>query len=297
MFKRVILFILTNLAVVFVLSIVLHLLGADRFLTANGIDYRSLLIFSGVFGMGGSFISLVLSKWMALRATGARVIEQPRNEHEAWLFDTVARHAERAGIGMPSIAVYDAPEMNAFATGANRNAALVAVSTGLLSRMSRPEVDAVLGHEISHVANGDMVTLTLLQGVVNTFVIFISRVVGYTVDRAVFRTERGRGPGMWITIMVTEMLLGILATIIVAWFSRRREFRADAGGAALAGRDNMISALARLGGERVGTVLPESMRAFGVRDGASMWRLFSTHPPIEERIAALREGQSSFTAG
>lgn len=290
--KRIFLFVVTNIAVLLVLSISLRLLGLEGYLYQQGVDinYSALLAFAAVFGFGGSLISLAMSKWTAKRFTGARVIEQPQNATEAWLLDTVRHHAQRAGIAMPEVAVYDAPDMNAFATGARRNSALVAVSTGLLQSMNRDEVGAVLGHEITHVANGDMVTLALVQGVVNTFVIFLSRVIGYVVDRAVFKTERGHGPGFWITVIVAQILLGILASIIVMWFSRQREFRADAGGARLAGTDKMIGALERL---KLGVGqphLPDQLAAFGISGGfgQGLKRLFMSHPPLEERIAALQ---------
>jgi heat shock protein HtpX len=289
--KRVVLFLMTNIAVLLVLSIVLRLLGVDRILDEQGVDldYGSLLAFAAVFGMGGSFISLLLSKWMALRMTGARVIQEPRGGAEQWLLQAVSRHAQAAGISTPQVAIWDAPEPNAFATGARRNAALVAVSTGLLRGMKQDEVDAVLGHEISHIANGDMVTLALIQGVVNTFVIFASRVVGHLVDRVVFKTERGHGPAFLITTLIAQVIFGILASIVVCWFSRRREFRADSGGARLAGREKMIAALERLkaGGS---DPLPDQMAAFGIfgRGGGGLRALFATHPPLEERIGALR---------
>ncbi len=290
--KRIVLFLATNLAIIVVLSITLQLLGVERILDQQGVglDLQSLLIFSAVFGFGGSFISLALSKWMAKQSTGAQIIDQPRNEVEAWLVETVRRQAQKAGIGMPEVAIYDAPEPNAFATGMSRNNALVAVSTGLLQNMSRDEVEAVLGHEVSHVANGDMVTLALIQGVVNTFVIFFSRVIGYLVDRVVFKTERGHGPAFYVTAIVAELLLGILATMIVMWFSRQREFRADAGGAQLAGREKMIHALERLAAFAGQSHLPDQLAAFGIngRIGHGIARLFMSHPPIEERIAALR---------
>jgi heat shock protein HtpX len=290
--KRVALFLATNLAIIVVLSITLRLLGFERILDEQGVnlDINSLLLFAAVFGFGGSFISLAMSKWTAKRMTGAHVITQPRNDVERWLVDTVRRQAEQAGIGMPEVAVYEAPEPNAFATGASRNNALVAVSTGLLRAMQPDEVEAVLAHEVSHVANGDMVTLALIQGVVNTFVIFLSRVVGHLVDRIIFKTERGHGPAFWITTIIAELLLGILASIIVMWFSRRREFRANAGAASLAGRQKMIAALQRLASSRT-EPLPDKMAAFGISGmkGAGIKRLFMTHPPLEERIAALRE--------
>ena len=288
--KRILLFLATNIAILIVLGVVLQLLGVERILDEQGVglDYASLLVFAAVFGMGGSVISLLISKWTAKRLTGARVIATPQNDAEAWLVNTVARHAKQAGIGMPEVAIFDSPEPNAFATGARRNAALVAASTGLLRRMSREEIDGVLGHEVSHIANGDMVTLTLIQGVVNTFVIFASRVVGHFVDRAVFKTERGHGPAFYVTSIVAQLLLGILATMIVCWFSRQREFRADAGGAALAGRAKMVGALRRLKGASP-EPLPDQLAAFGIAGGVrqGLARLFATHPPLDERIAAL----------
>lgn len=291
--KRVLLFIATNLAILLVLTISLRLLGVDRILDQQGVglDFNSLLIFSAVLGFGGSLISLAMSKFMAKRAMGVRVIEQPRNAAESWLVETVRRQAQAAGIGMPEVGVFDTPEMNAFATGARRDSALVAVSTGLLNGMSQREAEAVLAHEVSHVANGDMVTLTLIQGVVNTFVIFLSRVIGHTVDRVVFKTERGHGPAFLITVIIAQLVLGILASIIVMWFSRQREFRADAGGARLAGREAMIGALERLRRAHPGP-LPDQMAAFGISGtlGHGIKRLFMTHPPLEERIAALRAG-------
>ncbi|MFQ5931001.1 MAG: protease HtpX, partial [Nitrospiraceae bacterium] len=253
-------------------------------------DLWSLLIFSFVFGMGGSFISLAISKWTAKRLTGAQVIGEPTSSAEQWLVETVRQQAKAAGIGMPEVALYDAPDMNAFATGARRNKALVAVSTGLLKSMDRGEVEAVLGHEVSHVANGDMITLALIQGVVNTFVIFLSRVIGHYVDRVIFRTERGHGPAFWITAIVAELVLAILASIIVFWFSRRREFRADIGGARLAGTGQMIAALERLKASYEQPHLPDQMRAFGISGGArrGLMRLFMTHPSLDERIEALK---------
>jgi heat shock protein HtpX len=246
-------------------------------------------MFAALFGFGGAFISLLISKWMAKMATGAQVIEVPSNMSERWLVDTVKRQAEKAGIGMPEVAVYDAPEINAFATGWNRDNALVAVSTGLLQNMTQEEAEAVLGHEVSHVANGDMVTLTLIQGVLNTFVIFLSRVVGFLVDRVLLKNERGYGIGYWLTTIVAEIVLGILAAIIVAWFSRQREFRADAGGASLAGREKMIAALERLKLNQEQTQLPAQIAAFGISGGGGFMRLMMSHPPLDERIAALRE--------
>ena len=291
--KRILLFVATNVAILLVLSVTLRLLGVDRILNeqGTGLDLNNLLIFSAVLGFSGSLISLALSKFMAKRSMGVRVIEQPRNANETWLVETVRKQAQAAGIGMPEVGVFDTPEMNAFATGMNRNNALVAVSTGLLNGMSQREAEAVLAHEVSHVANGDMVTLTLIQGVVNTFVVFLSRVIGYTIDRVVFKTERGHGPAFMITVIIAQLVLGILASMIVMWFSRYREFRADAGGAQLAGRESMIGALERL---RRGTSapLPDSMQAFGISTngaGAGFKRLFMSHPPLEERIAALRQ--------
>jgi len=290
--KRILLFLGTNIAVLVVLSIVLRLLGIESLLAEQGtqLDLRALLVFSAVVGFSGSLISLAISKWSAKRLTGARVIETPRNAAESWLLNTVKRHAQIAGIGMPEVAIYDSPEINAFATGARRDNALVAVSTGLLAKLDQDEVEAVLGHEISHVANGDMVTLALIQGVVNTFVVFLSRVVGFVVDRVVFRTERGYGPGFFITSIVAQIVLGILASMIVMWFSRQREFRADYGGAKLAGRDKMIRALERLRQAHEPSRLPESMQAFGISSGPAIGlkQLFMSHPPLEQRIAALK---------
>jgi heat shock protein HtpX len=289
--KRIVLFLATNLAILLVLSVTLQLLGVERLLADGGVDldYRALLLYALVFGMGGSVISLAMSKWTAKRLTGATVITRPTGDAEAWLLQTVARQAQSAGIGMPEVAVYDAPEPNAFATGARRDKALVAVSTGLLQRMNRDEVEAVLAHEVSHVANGDMVTLALIQGVVNTFVIVLSRVVGHVVDRVVFKTERGHGPAFWITAIVAQLVLGVLASIIVFWFSRQREFRADAGSARLAGREKMIAALERLK-RQVPAPLPDQMAAFGISGGtrSGLARLFMTHPTLDQRIAALR---------
>lgn len=287
--KRVFLLIVTNFAILAVLSVTMQLLGIDSALeTETGLNLQGLLVFAAIFGFGGAFISLLISKWMAKMATGAKVIEVPANTNERWLVDTVKRQAERAGIGMPEVAIYDAPDVNAFATGWNRNDALVAVSTGLLNNMSQDEAEAVLGHEISHVANGDMVTLTLVQGVVNTFVIFFSRVVGFFVDRVLLRNERGQGIGFFVATFIAQMVLGVLASMVVAWFSRQREFRADAGGASLAGRQKMIAALERLKMNHEQTALPAQMSAFGISGGGGMMRLFMSHPPLDERIAALR---------
>lgn len=286
--KRIFLFLVTNLSIMLVLSISMSLLGVGPYLDAKGLNLGTLLMFAGIMGMGGSFISLALSKWMAKRSVGAVVIESPQNASERWLVETVHRQAQQAGIGLPEVAVYESPDVNAFATGMNRNNALVAVSTGLLQSMTREEAEAVLGHEVSHIANGDMVTLTLIQGVVNTFVIFFSRIIGHIVDRVVFKTERGQGPAFYVTMIVAELILGILASVIVMWFSRQREFHADHGGAQLAGRKAMISALQRLQAVH-SNPLPEKMAAFGINGGKSgLSRLFMTHPPLEERIAALR---------
>jgi heat shock protein HtpX len=285
--KRIVLFVLTNLAVVVVLGIVSRLLGVDRFLAANGLNLGALLVFAAVMGFGGSIISLLLSKTIAKWSSGVQVIEQPRNADEAWIVETVRRFANQAGIGMPEVGVFEG-EPNAFATGAFKNSALVAISTGLLQGMTREEVEAVIGHEVSHIANGDMVTMTLIQGVMNTFVVFLSRVIGYFVDGALSRGDNRSGPGIgyYVTTIVLDILLGFLAAIIVAWFSRRREFRADRGSTELLGRKQpMINALARLGGMVPGE-LPKGLQTMGITSGVG--RLFSTHPPIEERIAALQ---------
>ena len=289
MVKRIFLFLATNLAVIVLLSIVLNVLGVNRYLTANGLNVEMLLVFSLIVGFAGSIFSLLISKWVAKWSTGARVIDEPQGAHERWLVDTVRMLAQKAGIGMPEVAVYEG-EPNAFATGAFRDSALVAVSTGLLNSMNREETEAVLGHEISHVANGDMVTLTLIQGVVNTFVVFFARVVGYIVDKTVFKTERGIGPGFYITVIVCEIVFGILASMIVMAFSRRREFRADAGSARLLGSPRpMIGALQRLGGLQAAD-LPKSVQAFGINGRPGWMSLFSSHPPIEDRIRALQAG-------
>jgi len=286
--KRIVLFLATNLAVLVVLGVILNLFGLEQAAySATGLNYAQLLLFSAVVGFTGSIISLLISKPMAKWSTGAKVIDQPRDQIEAWLFETVKRLADRANINMPEIAVYEGPP-NAFATGAFKNSALVAVSTGLLQTMNKEEVEAVLGHEIAHVANGDMVTLTLIQGVLNTFVIFLARIVGTIIDRTVFRSERGVGPGYYITVFVLEIVFAVLASLIVAWFSRRREFRADRGSAEYLGSSRpMANALARLGGVAPGA-LPQAMRAMGITDRPSWMALFSSHPPIEQRIAALQ---------
>ncbi|NNJ90593.1 MAG: protease HtpX [Gammaproteobacteria bacterium] len=285
---RILLFLGTNLAVIMLLSVVFSLLGIDNLLAANGVDLdlNALLIYSAIIGFSGSFISLFLSKSMAKRSMGVQLITQPSNATEKWLVDTVAFQARRAGIGMPEVGVFNSQAPNAFATGWNKNAALVAVSSGLLQSMTQDEVEAVLGHEVSHVANGDMVTLTLIQGVVNTFVVFLSRVIGHVVDRVVFKVERGHGPAFWIVSLAAQFILGILASMIVAWFSRYREFRADAGGADLAGRQKMIDALKRLQQGHTES-LPDEMAAFGI-SGGKMAELFASHPPLEKRIAALQ---------
>ncbi len=290
---RIVLFLLTNLAIMLVLSVVASIFGLDKWAyTHSGINLTGMLVFCALFGMGGSFISLLLSKTMAKMSVGAQVIAEPRNASEKWLFDTVGHHAQNAGIGMPEIAIYDAPEMNAFATGASKNHALVAVSTGLLNSMNRDEVSAVLGHEITHVSNGDMVTLALIQGVVNTFVMFLARVLGSLIDGMLSgnrdREGGGYGIGYFVITMVLQTVLGVLATMIVMWFSRWREFRADAGGARLGGRNNMISALQTLSGNHGEAQLPKAVQAFGISGQGGVSRLFMSHPPIEERIAALR---------
>lgn len=287
--NRILLFLVTNFAILIVASVTLRLLGLEPWLNQQGINFNSLLVFGALLGFGGAFFSLAISKWTAKRMMGVQLIGQPRNEAETWLLETVRRQAQLAGIGMPEVGFFDSPEPNAFATGANRNKALVAVSTGLLNRMDRQEVEAVLGHEVSHVANGDMVTLTLIQGVVNTFVFVASRVIGNVVDKVVFRNERGHGPAFWITTIVAELVLAFLATMLVMWFSRQREFRADAGGARLAGRNNMIGALEALKRSRSGP-LPERMAAFGITGGMGQGfrKLFMSHPPLDKRIAALR---------
>ena len=286
MFKRVILFLATNLAVLALVSIVMSILGV------NPQSFGGLLVMAALFGFGGSIISLLMSKWVAKRTTGAHVIEQPRNEAEQWLVSTVRRQAEAAGIGMPEVAIYDAPEINAFATGANRNNALVAVSTGLLRAMNRDEAEAVLGHEVSHVANGDMVTMALLQGVLNTFVIVLSRLVGRAIDSYLGNRD-GYGIGYYLSVFVLDMVFGLFASMIAMWFSRHREFRADAGGAALAGKPKMIAALERLAQTYGESSLPKQVAAFGISGGVGggLKRLLMSHPPLEERIAALRNAQ------
>jgi heat shock protein HtpX len=287
--KRIFLFLATNLAIVLVLSLTMRLLGVEPYLNENGLNLGSLLIFAAVMGFGGSFISLAISKWMAKKTMGVRVIDAPSSTTEFWLIETVRKYSVDAGIKMPEVGIFDTPEVNAFATGMSRNNSLVAVSSGLLQQMSKGEAEAVIGHEIAHVANGDMVTLALIQGVVNTFVMFLSRVIGHLVDKIVFKTERGQGPAFFVTMIVAELVLGVLASTIVMWFSRKREFRADMGGASLAGKQNMIGALERLASLHPAP-LPEKMAAFGISGGggSGIKRLFMTHPPLEERIAALQ---------
>jgi heat shock protein HtpX len=281
---------MTNIAIMVVLSITLRLLGVDSILAANGSDLniQALVILSGVIGFGGSFISLLMSKWMAKRMTGAVVITKPRSNIERWLIDTVEKQAKIVGIKTPEVAIFPSPAMNAFATGASKNNALMAVSQGLLDNMSQGEIEAVVGHEMSHIANGDMVTLALIQGVVNTFVVFLSRIIGHIVDRVILKNNQGHGIGYFVTVMVAQVVLSILASTIVMYFSRKREFIADTGGADLAGHRNMINALKRLG-QVEPEALPEQMAAFGINDKGGIMALFSSHPPIEARIAALEE--------
>ncbi|MGD8497546.1 MAG: protease HtpX [Chromatiales bacterium] len=292
---RILLFLGTNLSVIVLLSITLNVIGAEVFLKENGIDLdlQFLLIFAAIFGMGGSFISLAMSKWMAKRAMRVQVIEQPRSQTEQWLVETVRRQAREAGIGMPEVGIFDSPQPNAFATGMSKNSSLVAVSTGLMHAMTQDEVEAVLGHEVAHVANGDMVTLALIQGVINTFVIALSRVIGHIVDRVILKNERGYGLGYFATVLVTEIFLALIASTIVMWFSRRREFHADAGGARLAGRQKMIDALRRLKAASEPKDLPGQLAAFGISGGIGdgFKRLFMSHPPLEQRIAALEAGR------
>jgi len=293
--KRIFLFILTNIAVLFVINITLRLLGVDRWMEqGGGINFGALLVLSAVIGFAGSIVSLFMSKWMAKQSVGAEVITDPFDPTQRWLVETVRRQAQAAGIGMPEVAIYDAPDVNAFATGWNRNDALVAVSTGLLNSMSKDEVEAVLAHEISHVANGDMVTLALIQGVVNTFVVFFSKLFGYFVDRVLLKNDEREGPGIgaFVAEIVAQLVLGVLASIIVMWFSRQREFRADAGGANLAGRQKMINALERLKvNHEEAAAMPQNMSAMAISSGGGFSKLFMTHPPLDERIAALRAGR------
>lgn len=286
--KRVFLFLATNVAIVLVLSLTMRILGVEPYLNANGLNLTSLLIFAAVMGFGGSFISLAISKWMAKTSMGVQVITDPRSHQERWLLETVSRYAQEARIGMPEVGVFESPEPNAFATGMNKNNALVAVSTGLLQGMTKEEAEAVLGHEVAHIANGDMVTMGLIQGVVNTFVIFFARIIGNFVDKVVFKNEEGHGPAFWVTSIIAELVLGILASVIVMWFSRQREFRADYGGAYLAGRQNMIAALQRLQSMQT-QPLPNGMAAFGIAGGGGLAKLLMSHPPLEERIARLQQ--------
>ena len=292
--KRIFLFLATNMAIVLVLSVTMRLLGVEPYLNANGLNLGSLLIFAAVMGFGGSFISLAISKWSAKKAMGVQVIEAPSTSTEFWLVETVRKYSAEAGIKMPEVGIFDTPEVNAFATGMTKNSSLVAVSSGLLRQMSKSEAEAVIGHEVAHIANGDMVTLALIQGVVNTFVMFLSRVIGHVVDRVVFKTENGHGPAFFVTMIVAELVLGVLASIIVMYFSRQREFLADRGGADLAGRSNMIAALQRLNSLHPAP-LPEKLAAFGISGGGAggIKRLFMTHPPLEERIEALRRREAA----
>ncbi|MDC1387146.1 protease HtpX [Candidatus Thioglobus sp.] len=290
--QRIFLFLLTNIAIMVILSVTLRVLGVESLLAQNGSDLNlnALVIFSGIFGFGGAFISLAISKWMAKRMTGAKVIENPSNNVEKWLLETVKKQSKVVGIKMPEVAIFPSPQMNAFATGASKNKALVAVSQGLLDSMSQGEIEAVVGHEMSHVANGDMVTLTLIQGVVNTFVIFFSRVIGHVVDRVILKNQRGHGIGYFVTTIFAQIVLSILASVIVMYFSRKREYVADTGGADLAGHQNMINALKRLG-QKEPEALPEQLAAFGIGEKPKTgWReLWSSHPPLEDRIKALEK--------
>ena len=289
--KRIFYFLVTNLAIVLVLSITMRLLGVEPFLNANGLNLNSLLIFAAVMGFGGAFISLAISKWSAKQMSGAVTIETPKTPDEIWLMNIVKKQSQAAGIQMPEVAIFNSPVVNAFATGMSRNSSLVAVSSGLLEMMTKDEAEAVIGHEISHIANGDMVTLTLIQGVVNTFVLFFSRVIGYTVDKVVFKTRQGTGPAFFITMIISELLLGVLASIVVMWFSRQREYRADFGGGQLAGKQKMIAALQRLKTQYETSALPKSIAAFGIsgEQGIGLKELFSTHPSLDDRIARLQQ--------
>jgi heat shock protein HtpX len=289
--KRIFYFLVTNLAIVLVLSVTMRLLGVEPFLNANGLNLNSLLIFAAVMGFGGAFISLAISKWSAKKMSGAVTIENPKTPDEIWLMNTVKKQSETVSIQMPEVAIFNSPVVNAFATGMNRNSSLVAVSSGLLEMMTKDEAEAVIGHEISHIANGDMVTLTLIQGVVNTFVLFFSRVIGYTVDKVVFKTRQGTGPAFFITMIISELLLGVLASIVVMWFSRQREYRADIGGGQLAGNQKMIAALQRLKSQYESSALPKSIAALGIsgEQGMGLKELFSTHPSLDDRIARLQQ--------
>jgi heat shock protein HtpX len=289
--KRIFYFLVTNLAIVLVLSITMRLLGVEPFLNANGLNLNSLLIFAAVMGFGGAFISLAISKWSAKQMSGAVTIETPKTADEIWLMNIVKKQSQAAGIQMPEVAIFNSLVVNAFATGMSRNSSLVAVSSGLLEMMTKDEAEAVIGHEISHIANGDMVTLTLIQGVVNTFVLFFSRVIGYTVDKVVFKTRQGTGPAFFITMIISELLLGVLASIVVMWFSRQREYRADFGGGQLAGKQKMIAALQRLKTQYETSALPKSIAALGIsgEQGIGLKELFSTHPSLDDRIARLQQ--------
>jgi len=289
--KRIFYFLVTNLAIVFVLSITMRLLGVEPFLNANGLNLNSLLIFAAVMGFGGAFISLAISKWSAKQMSGAVTIDNPKTPDEIWLINIVKNQSQAVGIQMPEVAIFNSPVVNAFATGMSRNSSLVAVSSGLLEMMTKDEAEAVIGHEISHIANGDMVTLTLIQGVVNTFVLFFSRVIGYTVDKVVFKTKEGTGPAFFITMIISELLLGVLASIVVMWFSRQREYRADMGGGQLAGKQKMIAALKRLKAQYESSALPKSIAALGIsgEQGMGLKELFSTHPSLDDRIARLQQ--------
>ena len=289
--KRIFYFLVTNLAIVLVLSITMRLLGVEPFLNANGLNLNSLLIFATVMGFGGAFISLAISKWSAKQMSGAVTIENPKTPDEIWLMNIVKKQSQAVDIQMPEVAIFNSPAVNAFATGMSRNSSLVAVSSGLLEMMTKDEAEAVIGHEISHIANGDMVTLTLIQGVVNTFVLFFSRVIGYTVDKVVFKTRQGTGPAFFITMIISELLLGVLASIVVMWFSRQREYRADFGGGQLAGKQKMIAALQRLKTQYETSALPKSIAALGIsgEQGMGLKELFSTHPSLDDRIARLQQ--------
>ena len=289
--KRIFYFLVTNLAIVLVLSITMRLLGVEPFLNANGLNLNSLLVFAAVMGFGGAFISLAISKWSAKQMSGAVTIENPKTTDEIWLMNIVKKQSTAVGIQMPEVAIFNSPVVNAFATGMSRDSSLVAVSSGLLEMMTKDEAEAVIGHEISHIANGDMVTLTLIQGVVNTFVLFFSRVIGYTVDKVVFKTREGTGPAFFITMIISELLLGVLASIVVMWFSRQREYRADFGGGQLAGNQKMIAALKRLKAQYEPSALPKSIAALGIsgEQGMGLKELFSTHPSLDDRIARLQQ--------
>jgi len=292
--KRIFYFLVTNLAIVFVLSITMRLLGVEPFLNANGLNLNSLLIFAAVMGFGGAFISLAISKWSAKQMSGAVTIDNPKTPDEIWLMNIVKNQSQAVGIQMPEVAIFNSPVVNAFATGMSRNSSLVAVSSGLLEMMTKDEAEAVIGHEISHIANGDMVTLTLIQGVVNTFVLFFSRVIGYTVDKVIFKTREGTGPAFFITMIISELLLGVLASIVVMWFSRQREYRADSGGGQLAGKQKMIAALKRLKAQYESSALPKSIAALGIsgEQGMGLKELFSTHPSLDDRIARLQQNSN-----